>query len=143
MSIINISNKTIGRIIAGLLAISTTTSCEKDNIEYNTSYKWKKFGDTEYYFNEYDKAQTNVFGLKLPNTSERLYIYDLNNNLRFDKSELGVDYMIVNDSVIMGNQKVEIITKAIYAYDENENTLYVDSLMNKYLPILKDSLENK
>ncbi|MGV8086922.1 MAG: hypothetical protein ACP5N1_04785 [Candidatus Woesearchaeota archaeon] len=143
MSISNLSNKNIGRIIAGILAISTITSCEKDNIDYNTSYKWKKFGDTEYYFNEYDKAQTNVFGLKLPKTSERLYIYDLNNNLHFDKSESGIDYMIVNDSVIMGDKKVEIITKAVYAYDENENTLYVDSLMNKYLPILKDSLRRE
>jgi len=138
-----ISSNNIAKLVGIALSVAALTSCKKDNIEYNTFYKWEKFGNVEYYFNEYDEAHTNLFGLKLPNVKGRMYIYDLNNNLRFDRDESSVDYMLVNDSVQMGDKKVDLIVDAIYAYEKDEKTAYVDSLMNKYLPMLRDSLASK
>ncbi|MFA6073218.1 MAG: hypothetical protein WC758_03835 [Candidatus Woesearchaeota archaeon] len=138
----NRNNKTLGTIVAGLILLCSINGCKKDDLEYSTNGVWKTFGSQGYLFTEKNEGKTNILGLKnIPELKGEIMIYDFNNNRRFDYNqfEFYPDGAQIYDSIpVAGRKKIFDVVDIIHSNSIRAG--FVDSLMLKYLPILKDSV---
>lgn len=124
------------------MAFYSMNSCKKDNLEYNTNYVWKNFGGISYYYNEQDGAMTNILGLRnIPEIKGEIRIYAFNNNNRFDYdlSAIYKDGAEIRDTVDFGNGH-KVLLPIDFISSNSDRAESVDAIMQKYLPILEDSL---